>query len=513
MSKRQTTDLANLVGISKKESNTQRVETILLEPRSFSQSQIVFDLPQQGILSDDIALQIQLTTAANMDIPLVAGIGGLFNRCELFFGTTLINSVTEVGHLLQVQSLFKDQDVRDYSEQTYTGGFSGLKAEAGIRGRLQLNAFNTTLLGTTASTGITGLLQTTAGEVNKLSAFRTTGAAGTTPEYCLKLKTLFPILSQIPLPLFALKERLRFVFHLNPDIAGTRVVGVNTAGITAGNIAFVAGNDVVETSCKLSVDLIYYEDMPGTPNPMMRIQDELDKGVSLVYSDYITVLGQIPNFGVGQAPPITQERTMLLGLDHQVVRNLILAFPTQPTSATDYGNPILGNFESCSTPIGTQLQVSINNENIFPSPLNSDAKFYNELSQIYDTPLKINRGLYSAVGQVTTAPGVTQGTITAPGRAFSDTTAIRGKPNESLQYNLQYLGVNLTKNSNANYAGNGIQIGRQPVQIQVTKERGGTNDVSGGVGAYIWKSYRMICFAECERLMTIRAGNIFISGS
>ena len=58
-------DLANMVGIQSSESQSQRVETRLIEPRSFSQSQCTFELPQEGILSDDIALQLQLTTAQN----------------------------------------------------------------------------------------------------------------------------------------------------------------------------------------------------------------------------------------------------------------------------------------------------------------------------------------------------------------------------------------------------------------------------------------------------------------
>ena len=43
-------DLAQMVGISAAESQSQRVETRLIEPRSFSQSQAVFELPQEGIL-------------------------------------------------------------------------------------------------------------------------------------------------------------------------------------------------------------------------------------------------------------------------------------------------------------------------------------------------------------------------------------------------------------------------------------------------------------------------------
>ena len=111
MSKRKKADLANMVGISTAESQSQRVETMLIEPRSFSQSQCTFELPQTGILSDDITLQVQLTTAETngdqrMDLPLMAGALGLIDRCELFFGTTLINQCQNVPHLIQMKKDF-----------------------------------------------------------------------------------------------------------------------------------------------------------------------------------------------------------------------------------------------------------------------------------------------------------------------------------------------------------------------------------------------------------------------
>ena len=372
MSKKGTPDLANMIGIPSKESQSQRVETMILEPRTFNQQVAIFDLPQQGILSDDLALQIQLTTAANMDLPLIAGIDGLFDRIELYFGTTLINSVSEVGHLLQAHSLFEDQDKRDWSQQTYTGGFSGLKVdEQGDLGRFQLNGLNTSAQNTNASTGITGLMQTTATEINKRDKFRCTAAADTTPEFCLKLKRVFPIITQIPLALFALKERIRVEFHFNPDVAGNRAVGTSTgAGIVPpAVVAFAAGNNIVEASCKLSVDLIYYEDIPNVPSPMLRIQEQLNKGVDLVYTDYITVLCNIPSLLPATVPAaggIRQARSMLLGLDHETIRNLLICTPRQ-TDGTVPSNQILGNFESCASPLGTELQVTINNENIFPS--------------------------------------------------------------------------------------------------------------------------------------------------
>ena len=128
-----------------------------------------------------------------------------------------------------------------------------------------------------------GLVETAAQQVNKLDHFRTTADPTSTPFWCIKLAEIFPVLKQIPIPLFALKERLRVVFHWSDDLAGNRAVACRTNDGSANEIPFITGNKIVEASCKLSCDLIYYEDEIGIPSPMVRIQEELEKGVSLVF--------------------------------------------------------------------------------------------------------------------------------------------------------------------------------------------------------------------------------------
>jgi len=511
MSRRKKSDLAQMVGISAAESQTQRVETRLIEPRSFSQSQAVFELPQEGILSDDVALQLQLTTSQTNgnqrnDLPLMAGILGCLDRVEMFFGTTLINSVEECPHLIQMKNCLVDQDIRDQTHNVYIGSFSGLKTQQGIGanawGKFALNALNTEEdANTKASQGVLGLVETTATECNRLDHFRTTASANTTPFWTIKLKDIFPVLSQIPLPLFALKERVRFVFHFSPDLAGNRCVPGDTA---AGGVAppFTTGNNIVEGSCKLSTDLIYYEDQVGVPSPMLRIQQELEKGVSLVMTDYISVMSTLPSVVVPPNQSLSQPLSVLLGLDHQIVRNLLIATPAFPdfsNTPSVPANPILGNYLSKASNVGTTLQVSINNENVFPSPLNTTSKLYNEMSQVADVPLKINRGLYSADGQTTGAGAYA---LDANQSAFDAGQFFHGVANSNLNFALNYLGVNLSKDAGMNYVGNGTQVGRQPVIVTLDRTRVPTDTAK----------LRVLIWAEVERMMLIKSGNIFMSG-
>ena len=511
MARRKRADLANMVGISTAESQSQRVETMLIEPRSFSQRQCTFELPQTGILSDDVALQIQLkTTQTNnhqrMDLPLMAGALGLIDRCELFFGTTLINQCQNVPHLIQMKNCLIDQDIRDQTHSTAIGAFSGLKTvqNANLFGKFALNAYNTLEDNNTkASQGVLGIIETSGNQINKLDHFRTTSSASTTPFWCIKLAEIFPVLKQIPIPLFALKERLRVVFHWSEDFAGNRAIACDTADICNNVLPFVDGNDIVAESCKLSCDLIYYEDEVGIPSPMVRIQEELEKGVSLVMTDYINVISTLPEQTITGVQPVEQPLSILLGLDGQIVRNLLIATPPVPNfgaSPSVPANPILGNYLSKASNFGTTLQVSINNQNVFPSPLNTAAKLYNEFSQIEDIPLKINRGLYSAVGQVST---LATGYVTDISQsAFFADRYTCGIQDSNLNFSLNYMGVNLAKNAGANYVGNGIQVGRQPVIVTLNRTR--TSEDKDQI--------RILIFAEVERMMMIKSGNIFMSG-
>ena len=66
------------------------------------------------------------------------------------------------------------------------------------------------------------------------------------------------------------------MFHWSEDLAGNRAVACKTNAGSANELPFVVGNNIVQESCKLSCDLIYYEDEIGIPSPMVRIQEELE---------------------------------------------------------------------------------------------------------------------------------------------------------------------------------------------------------------------------------------------
>ena len=121
------------------------------------------------------------------------------------------------------------------------------------------------------------------------------------------------------------------------------------------------------------------------------------------------------------------------------------------------------------------------------------------MSQVDDVPLKINRGLFSADGQTTGAGAYP---VDVNQSAFDAGQYFHGCPNDELNWSLNYLGVNLSKDAGMNYVGNGTQIGRQPVIVTLNRTRVPTDAAQ----------LRVLIWAECERMMLIKSGNIFMSG-
>lgn len=502
---RSNADLTKMVGMSSGESQDQRVETEVLEPASVSQQQAKFLLPQKGLLSSDVFLSFKMTAPnGNIDVPLMAGASGLIRRASIYYGNVLLQETDALPHLLQLKTGFVNQDIRDQTYQTKYGHFSGLKVDesaAGKKGMYSLDAEDD-------GTGITGLEALASDEYNKRSAFRLQTTAAATPEWTLPLRFVFPFLSQTQLPLGLLNDKISVVFDFNDDLPGMRSV-INQAKGAAQNWA--AGTDVVLDSVRLSMDLIYYDDQPGKPSPMARIAAALDAGMEMVYTDYTHVEENLPAIGAPGAPQV-QTKLVRLGLDHQICRNILIATPQQadyaanPAGVDAFSNPILGDYNSLASQGQRTLQVKINNQNLFVNALDMDAKIYNELSQVFNTPFKANIGLTSNVGQVGGATlNYDNNQLAFPvdkfiyGHQEGGTTAAF---TPHLSGSLGYMGVNLSRTYD-NVLGAGTSIGKAPVELEITYTRTPQN----------FKQLRVLTWCENERIMMIKNGTIYVSGS
>jgi hypothetical protein len=537
---RQRPNIMRHIGLSSGEAQDMRVETRIIEPRTFSQStaggQMSFDLPREGLLDQDVFLDIQVTNpqfaagGAPMGMPIMAGILGCLQTGTIYYNNILLQQTTELAQLLQLKMCFVEQDIRDQTYNVKIGSFSGLMADtdslggAGATsvGKYSLNAGDEgrTIVGLQVGV-IPGTTTKNPDHYDKVPDYRIAQATGTAPTFSVPLKWIFPFLSQIQLPLGLLQGQIRIVFDFYADFNGNRGIcysAVPPAGAppVAGN--FIQGQVITQSSCRLVVDLVYFDDIPGQPSPMERLAAEVMSGIELVYTDY-TYIESVISAGTGGVNPEAKDITTLCGLDHQVVRNLLIAMPNRVNFVTAAGSPetgqdtpsnaILGNFGSCASQGQTTLQIVINNQNVYPNAINSDAKIFNELSQVFNTPQKALKGLTSWVGSVT---GVAQSAEVeqeafprdkwfcglGPGAGVA--TFSCGE--SCLQGSLQYMGVNLSR-THDNVLGAGTAIGKSPVEVRLTTFQ--TQQVA--------RARRLMIWAECERVMIIKGGQIMVSGS
>ncbi len=501
-------DLTKMIGMAVGEAQDQRVETEILEPASVSNSGATFLLPQKGLLSSDVFLSFKMTnTDPNTDIPLMAGASGLIRRASIYYGNVLLQETDQAPHLLQLKSTFVDQDIRDQTYQTKIGHFSGLKVDENAAGKLGFYSVDAENDGT----GITGLIveNATGTAYNKDPNFRLQATAAATPEWTIPLRWFFPFLSQTQLPLGLLNERLSVVFDFNEDLPGMRTVINTPAGVAN---PWAAGTNVVESSVRLSMDLVYYDDQPNKPSPMAAIAAAVQKGMEMVYTDYVAVEEFIPALAGPPAAPQNQQKIVRLGLDHQICRNIVMSTPKQADYTSNvnagFSNNILGDYNSRASQGQTTLQVKINNQNLFVNALDMDAKIWNELSQVYNTPMKANIGFTSNVGQVATAAlsyDINQ-------VAFPDDKTVYGFPmggseggaanNSTFSGALSYYGVNLARTYD-NVLGAGTNISKSPVEVELNYTRTSEN----------WRQLRFLLWCENERIMMIKNGTIYVSGS
>ena len=541
MNRRQRPNIMRHIGLSSGESQSMRVETRVLEPRTFSQSsgtaafgggggQVSFDLPREGLLDQDVFLDLQVThptPAGTQGLPIMVGILGCLQTGTIYYNNILLQQTTELAQLLQLKMCFVEQDIRNQTYQVKIGSFSGLMVD---HDSLVGGGVGTTSVGkysynaSSVGNGIVGLQQginTPTGlsqpdQYDKVPDYRMVQTVAEAPVYSIPLKWIFPFLTQIQLPLGLLEGQIRVVFDFEADFNGNRAIAysyIQAPGTAPVAANWVTGNTITQSNCKLVIDLVYFDDVDGV-NPMERLAQEVMTGIELVYTDY-TFIESVITAGTGGANPELVDTSVLCGLDHQVVRNILVAIPNRVdhtvVAQTGPSNPILGNCGSCASQGQTTLQIVINNSNVYPNAINSDAKLFNEISQVFNTPMKTGKGQTSWVGSINPASAALNSEPQqeafprdkymcglGPGAGL----AVFGSGESCLQGSLAYYGVNLSR-THQNILGAGTSIGKSPVEIRLTLQQ--SQQVS--------RARRLLAWAEVERVMVIRGGQIIVSGS
>ena len=528
------------------EMQSQRVETDILNWTSFQDTgtggEVLYTLPRKGILAGEFAsLQLSLLKGTNTNkMPMCVGILGCLEEATLYYQNEAIQSTRFAGLRNRLMNLREDPDVRSQKHNVEYGAFDLQEVRHGKDGANNLPGqffYDGNQVGLNLSSIGVGQANVQAfNNADRDRQFDAGSTAATTAAFRVKLSQIFPILSQIDLPLGLMNGQFTIRIRFADDVIGNRCVPsstwTNANPMVETQNAFVPDNRIDPNTCNLCIDYIYYDNEEGKTNPYDLLAASIAQGgLELVYTDLVNINISAPNLAAQPAASTDLVISNRLNINNQVIRNLLIAMPRQidTTNLTIGGrmNQVQGRYESLASqgiPRQGTLQLLVNNLPIFVNPLNTDSKMYTEISSALGTTLKVNQGATSWFNQQNQVGAVVgldptnsyqmTSTTTAGGVAYRLNGFAYGKSTSwardggGLDYpsglcgTEGYLGIDLS-HTRENVVGAGTTIGTSPLELIITKV----------ATLQEWEAQQVICWGECERIMRISNGELFVSGS
>jgi hypothetical protein len=380
--------------------------------------------------------------------------------------------------------------------------------------------------------------------------YRIKSTSATTANLYLSLEQLFPKFNGLELPIHLIRDGVSLIcqFNLNNTIPNeNRILCATTnnlLGIKADNNT---ANNTPTTPLKATIlfdELVLLADYLVSNNDDPISEQVLSpEGLTLNYGDL-----QWNNFFLRGTTTATEPRnykrdTLQLGASNQIIRQMYM-FNTPNTTNTllpvknSYGvngavtggqqqyaygkydtiNPLKNVY--CSTPLsylpdGEQIQIKINQNNIYPQRLRTDAEKMHELMVAYGAKWRMPQFTYDPRGCVTDEQdasvytGCTAGVRFDKKSLLSTTSSIQGWSCSNLLNSMHVIGCNLQKPimnedgslSRGNIPGSGLRVGPSPIIIEIDRliPLGHANDD---------KNIQICCVVE--RTLNIKDGIISI---
>ena len=304
----------------------------------------------------------------------------------------------------------------------------------------------------------------------------------------------------------------------------------------------VAVNKVV-----MLADYVYY--MDGTEQAKQQ-QMNSASGLQMPYTVYRNVQTTLPKPSDALQPSVGNSQKVKfsrqVGLANEVVRQITWqlnstgsfeAINTAGTLGTcevaDVNNGytamnrLLLDYCSVGSQVqaGTSYQLLINSIPYFPAPISHSQDQFVKHSECFEAPLYVPEGCYNAWtsckqqdDQLTAAassqPGFTTDySIETATRRYQHNNRRSGVANQlylghtqqEASGHMNYCGVSFKLQKGVNVSGNGVKIGNLPVVIELEREFTNSD--------YHNKDLKLTCFAECERMFSLRNGYVQVSGA
>ena len=304
----QSSQIPDLVRIGSVSSDTAiNVQTDILDPVIFSQSEARFVLENKGILHSNSRITFSTagdSMAAGSGVgrsfyPGNIGVNSVIQRCALRVGTKTLCEIEDYGHFAAYESCFLPPDAVKEREQVLTGKY--LTTAPGILNRstpyasgsnvVNLSESNTAAESIKVDNGKNATLhpavigdywQTIANasaqvaqgivwdwqnEVNK-------------PTYSILLADLFPFLKLNQLPLFMMTEQVSIHLTFAPRITDDTNASGSTRICKSNGATLATDITLTRPDCQMIADYIFY------PQEMMEQYRQANANMSFQYVDY-----------------------------------------------------------------------------------------------------------------------------------------------------------------------------------------------------------------------------------
>ena len=463
----------NVLGETDDSPPVMEVASSVVEPIIITDTQARWVLENKGILSRDSCIQLQLLVPDAQDklgfLPVGSGIYSLIKTAVLRIGARRINTIQDLAFLKTM--------THAYDTPSYRTNVTRI-----------LKGINTSMIPANVEPAglIGGMFVPAGGDLNaegeqiQDSQMRLRSTPELTPSWSIKLSELFPILNDIELPLFLLKDEVAIDLTFRTQSATD---GPNGTGSICCFEPKVGPPTMVLATCKLDkpnvllfLDTIYYSNE--------RMEQEAERvnaknGLYLNYTDVIQNVANLPalpaiNIGT-ETEMSTQQKVSQVPLSGFRVKNLFWCYnagdrqpvTTNPVTATTdyrYYNPLLGKYSMMGYKKDDTWDLRVNDVLQFPQPVTSATLKASEAEDVYGSPVWLNHALYSH--NPTSVKAGLYPTL-ATNALLPNPTQYKcwdGLPVDELNGNLAFSAVNLSSgwgNDNDDF----VLINQKPIEV------------------------------------------------
>ncbi len=438
------------------------LHTVKTQPVSFSQQQVRFEVPRQGILNSTAIIEWSFkskNSTQGHNFPL--GVGCLANIERAVLSTQSGRVIMDNRNFAEKQvceEVFRDAEyshflARYLNLSNSTFAYTGPRESTGAQACVRFSGEPKDVIGVAAPYG---RRWSTPKIINLGGLDSPSGTNHAVPtaiqQVRVSLQQLFPFLYGVQLPVNIMEQLYIDIYWKQDDAIGKVVV-------KRGTEAYVhEAGTVRQEDCFFLSDHIVYDD----PAVMDKIsaQQEAQGGLSFSYKDYVV---QVIS-SLAPTDPTIQEYERELGCSNYKltdIRNIELKSVA--------GSPLelLGRYYSDGDN-NRSIQLSLNDANFNPDNNNTQMENYNSLSELYDVKPYIPRPMYSNAGGEDDGP-VPNGlqVLALGGQLFNGKNQLRNVAGK-----LNLLGYNLQDDT-----GRPFQMGNTPVRLFYKKTQ-------NGIGAY-----------------------------